>query len=150
VAAGKNLYYADGQPALPATVETLNGNVTVTVVRSPHHHSCGACVRMGPGRSLYHTHDRNSDHQRRLSTLANQVNNTVLLNGKAKVVEANILASNGVVHAIDSVLIPSDVTFDNDKLVKGFKATDFLSRLVCDPFLPHQSSSTSGCPSFLC
>lgn len=88
VAAGKNLYYADGQPALPATVETLNGNVTVTVV-----------------------------------------NNTVLLNGKAKVVEANILASNGVVHAIDSVLIPSDVTFDNDKLVKGFKATDFLSRL---------------------
>jgi transforming growth factor-beta-induced protein len=88
VAAGKNLYYADGQPALPATVETLNGNVTVTVV-----------------------------------------NNTVLLNGKAKVVEANILASNGVVHAIDSVLIPSDVTFDNDKLVKGFKATDFLTRL---------------------
>jgi hypothetical protein len=59
VAAGKNLYYADGQPALPATVETFNGNVTVTVVRSPHHLSCGACVCMGPGRSslsLYHTH----------------------------------------------------------------------------------------------
>jgi hypothetical protein len=80
--------------------------------------------------------------------LANQVNNTVLLNGKAKVVEANILASNGVVHAIDSVLIPSDVTFDNDKLVKGSKATDFLMRLVCGPVLPHHQLPARL--SFLC
>jgi len=137
VAAGKNLYYADAQPALPATVETLNGNVTVTVVRSPHHHSCGRLCWHEAKSLLSRSHTRSSDHQRRSSTLANQVNNTVLLNGKAKVVEANILASNGVVHAIDSVLIPSDVTFDNDKLVKGFKATDFLTRLVCGPVLPH-------------
>jgi hypothetical protein len=146
VAAGKNLYYADGQPALPATVETLNGNVTVTVVRSPPPLLRRLRLHGARSLSLSHTHDLLTINDV-LSTLANQVNNTVLLNGKAKVVEANILASNGVVHAIDSVLIPSDVTFDNDKLVKGFKATDFLTRLVCGPVLPHHLPAR---PSFLC
>jgi transforming growth factor-beta-induced protein len=56
-------------------------------------------------------------------------NGTVVLNGKTEVVAANILASNGVIHAIDSVLVPSNFVLNNDKLVQGFRATDFLSRL---------------------
>lgn len=33
----------------------------------------------------------------------------VVINGSAKVVEADIAASNGIIHAIDAVLIPDDV-----------------------------------------
>jgi uncharacterized surface protein with fasciclin (FAS1) repeats len=33
--------------------------------------------------------------------------NSVILNGKTKVLKADIMASNGVIHCIDSVLIPS-------------------------------------------
>jgi transforming growth factor-beta-induced protein len=88
VVAGNNLYYANGQPVLPATVATLNGNVSVTTV-----------------------------------------NNTVFLNGNTKVVAANVLAANGVIHAIDSVLIPSNFDITSSKIVQGFKASDFLFRL---------------------
>jgi uncharacterized surface protein with fasciclin (FAS1) repeats len=51
-----------------------------------------------------------------------QVNN-------AKVLTVDNLASNGVVHTIDTVLIPTglDITFDN--LLQGLKATDFLKYL---------------------
>jgi transforming growth factor-beta-induced protein len=55
---------------------------------------------------------------------------TVHLNDKATVVKADVLAANGVIHGIDSVLIPSDFVLTTDKVVQGFKAGDFLGLLA--------------------
>lgn len=55
---------------------------------------------------------------------------TVHLNGDVTVVKADVLAANGVLHGIDSVLLPSDFVVTTDKVVQGFKATDFLSLLA--------------------
>jgi transforming growth factor-beta-induced protein len=85
---GSDIFYINGQPPLPGTVVTLNGDITVTTV-----------------------------------------NTTVVLNGNSKVVGPNILAANGVIHAIDTVLLPSDFAITTDKVVKGYKASDFLTRL---------------------
>jgi hypothetical protein len=64
------------------------------------------------------------------SSLPDQVNGTVVLNDRSNVVGPNILADNGVIHAIDTVLLPSDFAITTDKIVKGYKASDFLTRLV--------------------
>jgi transforming growth factor-beta-induced protein len=72
------------------------------------------------------------------------VNNTVFLNGNTKVVAANVLAANGVIHAIDSVLIPSNFDITSSKIVQGFKAVDFLSRLVHTSLSPLLSSFPSS------
>ena len=42
--------------------------------------------------------------------IAPQQDGVVMLNNKTRVVETDIMADNGVVHVIDSVLIPSDLT----------------------------------------
>jgi uncharacterized surface protein with fasciclin (FAS1) repeats len=55
---------------------------------------------------------------------------TVHLNDKATVVKADVLAADGVIHGIDSVLFPSDFALTTDKVVQGFKAGDFLGLMA--------------------
>ena len=40
------------------------------------------------------------------------VNNMVVLNDSANVIKADVMASNGVIHAIDQVLVPTDIELD--------------------------------------
>jgi uncharacterized surface protein with fasciclin (FAS1) repeats len=52
-------------------------------------------------------------------------NNTVMVNN-AKVVVANVLIENGVVHVIDKVLLPSEAPKDDDDDDDGFKTTTIV------------------------
>ena len=55
---------------------------------------------------------------------------SVTLNGLASVIGADVLASNGVVHLIDEVLIPPDFELPKDNIVEIAAATPELSILV--------------------
>jgi uncharacterized surface protein with fasciclin (FAS1) repeats len=54
-------------------------------------------------------------------------NGTVTLNGNAQITQPNILASDGVLHGINQVLIPTNFIITNDKIIQGWKATIFLN-----------------------
>lgn len=55
---------------------------------------------------------------------------SVSLNGLSSVIGADVLASNGVVHLIDEVLIPPDFELPKDNIVEIASATPELSTLV--------------------
>jgi transforming growth factor-beta-induced protein len=55
---------------------------------------------------------------------------SVTLNGLASVIGADVLASNGVVHLIDEVLLPPNIELPKDNIVEIASATPELSILV--------------------
>ena len=64
-------------------------------------------------KSVYYLTTASSDvNDRPLSMYINQVNMRVTLNGSSRIVQGNVNASNGVIHAVNAVIpIPSLVTF---------------------------------------
>ncbi len=70
-------------------------------------------IRYRDFKSGYYTTAAGSDvNDRPLSIYINQVNMRVTLNGSSRIVQGNINASNGVIHAVNAVIpIPSLVTF---------------------------------------
>jgi len=71
-----------------------------------------------------------------IPTLDNKLTVTAHVNGggvtinNAKVLKANIMASNGVIHIVDSVLVPSNFVYPKNDIVQTAVATSILSTLV--------------------
>jgi transforming growth factor-beta-induced protein len=57
-------------------------------------------------------------------------NNEVLLNSNAQVIQADIVASNGVIHIISNVLVPSNFALPAKDIVQTAASTSALSTLV--------------------
>lgn len=76
-------------------------------------HVMAGQIRYRDFKSGYYTTAAGSDvNDRPLSIYINQVNMRVTLNGSSRIVQGNINASNGVIHAVNAVIpIPSLVTF---------------------------------------
>ena len=76
-------------------------------------HVIAGQIRYRDFKSGYYTTAAGSDvNDRPLSIYINQVNMRVTLNGSSRIVQGNINASNGVIHAVNAVIpIPSLVTF---------------------------------------
>ena len=76
-------------------------------------HVMAGQVRYRDFKSGYYPTAASSDvNDRPLSIYINQVNMRVTLNGSSRIVQGNINASNGIVHAVNAVIpIPSLVTF---------------------------------------
>lgn len=111
--AGNNYYYVNSIPALPASVDTLdNEAISVTTTVS----------RMDSSRLTIANGSYFADFFLQ--------NGTVTLNGNAQITQPNILASDGVLHGINQVLIPTNFIITNDKIIQGWKATIFLNLVV--------------------
>lgn len=76
-------------------------------------HVMAGQIRYRDFKSGYYPTAAGSDvNERPLSIYINQVNMRVTLNGSSRIVQGNINASNGVIHAVNAVIpIPSLVTF---------------------------------------
>ena len=76
-------------------------------------HVMAGQIRYRDFKSGYYPTAAGSDvNDRPLSIYINQVNMRVMLNGSSRIVQGNINASNGVIHAVNAVIpIPSLVTF---------------------------------------
>ena len=76
-------------------------------------HVMAGQIRYRDFKSGYYTTAASSDvNDRPLSMYINQVNMRVTLNGSSRIVQGNVNASNGVIHAVNAVIpIPSLVTF---------------------------------------
>jgi transforming growth factor-beta-induced protein len=57
-------------------------------------------------------------------------NNEVLLNSNAQVIQADIVASNGVIHIISNVLVPANFVLPAKDIVQTAASTSALSTLV--------------------
>ncbi len=57
-----------------------------------------------------------------------KVNDSVLVN-EATIIGSNIFASNGALHAVDTLLLPPGFTMDLEKLLLGYGASKFMEQL---------------------
>lgn len=71
-----------------------------------------------------------------IPTLDNKLSVTAHVNGgvvtinNARVLKANIMASNGVIHIIDATLVPSNLNYPKNDIVQTAVGTNALSTLV--------------------
>lgn len=54
----------------------------------------------------------------------------IIINGNAEVTKRDVLASNGVIHVINQVLLPGNVSFDIPKVLEGLNLTTFMAAAI--------------------
>ena len=86
---------------------------TETLKKLLLNHVMAGQIRYRDFKSGYYPTASSSDvNDRPLSMYINQVNMRVMLNGSSRIIQGNVYASNGVIHAVNAVIpIPSLVTF---------------------------------------